>query len=257
MTGSFQNAFRRIQRAKRKIGQIEDGVNDLIKQGVVSLVVEPHLVDGRAGKAAKVKAIKPIPDELSDLVDTTIDGLRSALDFACYGSAVELGAVEPKSAYFPFADDQGQLENTIKGRCKNLHPEIIDLLRAFKPYHDGNKVLWAFNKVRQGNQHKMLVDLYMRPGKITLDTINISAADAESISMIGKWFAEEREFIIIEWIGELQIHINEIQVVTFPVFTNAGILNGEPVVGGLKEFAGIAERIVSAIKAETERIRRG
>ena len=48
-----------------------------------------------------------------------------------------------KHVHFPFADRHYELERVIKGRCKNVPPEIIHLIQTFKPYRNGNDLLWA------------------------------------------------------------------------------------------------------------------
>ena len=256
MSKPFHTALRRVNRANRKIEQFERESSYFATNQAMFMGIEPHTLDGRVGVAYKIKQIEGAPDELSDYVDTTIDGLRAALDSACYDSGEALGKPTPKYANFPFADSARELENTIKGRCKDIHPEIVDLLRSFAPYEAGNKVLWAFNKARQVNQHKSLVDFVISIGNVTLDKIKV-VNSGRGFALVCKWYPVEREFIVAHWMEGAEIEIGTINAEVYPAFINAGALDGQPVIGGLKEIASIVEGIVIAIKGQTERLLRG
>jgi hypothetical protein len=158
MEDLFKSAKRRIGQAKTHIQNMEAGIKGFMDSTPYAVFTEPDPQDPENFTLLKVRQTEALPIEFSNMAVDAVDALRSALDQACYAAAVGAGAVEPKSAYFPFADSAAELETAIKGRCKDLPREVVELARAYRPYKGGTEALWAFNKARQSNQHKFMLD---------------------------------------------------------------------------------------------------
>jgi hypothetical protein len=257
MADPFRSPKRRLARVKHHISQLERDIKrvfsgDLLKQ---ERVIE--FVGIQKALVVKFRQVRDIPDELGDLAVDAIDGIRSALDQSCAGSATALGVEHPRKAYFPFADTKEQLENVIKGNCKELHPDICDLLRTFEPYEDGNKLLWSLNQVRRRNQHHVLAEVGLGAG-----AFHLNAVEPDRVGPFGmmirtpQWDREKREVHVIHTDPTTTFRALDIDVEFYPALGNAGVLTGEPVIPVLHKLTGEAERIVMAIEAETTRILR-
>jgi hypothetical protein len=101
-----------------------------------------------------------------------LNNLRSALDQTGYTTAVLGGKVEPKHALFPIGDDAAGLETGIKGRCKDIPSEIVEVFRSFKAYKGGNDALWALNKLRH-SFHTAIIPSNFLPGAIDIGSLKV------------------------------------------------------------------------------------
>jgi hypothetical protein len=253
MRDPFDSSKRRLRRARTHIRHLDQLSNEFLAKRPWKFVFEPRTFHDRPMKVLILRLTRRIEDEFGDVAIEAMDALRSALDQACYGSAVSLGKVEPKSAYFPFADDAQQLENTIKGRCKDLHPELIEMLRAFKPYAEGDRLLWAFNKNRHSNQHKVLIGLGASGSMVHCD---FEVEGGGPILSPPQWDQEKAEAVLAYFPVNAVLKRGNIKTNFYFAFQDAGTLSGEPAVATLDAFAGKVEGIVMAIEAETARILR-
>lgn len=251
MPKSFRDAYRRVERARRKIAEIDRLSKPLLGQEAFEVAQEMRWIGPQNVMTAFVRAKEAFPDEIGDLGDSAIDNLRAALDSACHDSAEVGGVHEPKSAYFPFADTPDQLENVIKGRCRDLHPDIQELAKTFQPYKGGHRLLWAFNKARQSNQHKNLINLSLSTSALHLGETVVSGSGEIPIP---RWDHEKHECVLayVHDGGSFKMKGGNLEF--YLGFIDAGDLTGQPVIAALNRFASEVERIVMAIEAETARL---
>jgi len=254
----FRSPYRRLARAKGHIRYFTQVTQNFLALNPFEQFTRDQFIKSgpdadpapATGVFLRLKA--PLSDDLSDTAVDAMDALRSALDQACYGSAVALGAVEPKYSNFPFGDDINELENTIKGRCKDLHPEITDLLRTFAPHKKGDRLLWAFNKARAANQHKILCDISPVRGQFGIS--HLEADHPEDVALMFKPGSEDEEILIALFPKTANVRKIAVNNKFHIAFSDAGALTGEPAVSALNTFASKVEGIIMAIEAETARI---
>src|SRR5437016_1723612 len=98
----------------------------------------------------------PLPPQWPVSVKKIAGALRSALDHAVNASKASLGSANLNAA-FPFGHDPDRFERDIKRICRGVAPEIITIIRGFRPYRGGNDDLWALNKLRNIKEHRLLV----------------------------------------------------------------------------------------------------
>lgn len=254
ITSPFRSTKRRLARTREHIAKLKAAIEHFYTKDLLKQVVEDEYVGIEVWNAVKFRQVLDVPDDLGDSAAEAFDAIRSSLDQACSASATALGHKDPKFANFPFADDEGQLENVIKGRCKNLHPEIVNLIRALKPYEEGNRLLWALNRVRRRNQHHVLVDVGLNAQSIMVRKLHLIHGDFDL--PMPWWDKEKREVTVLRSSKRTRFSALDIGVRVFPVLTDADILTGEPVVAVLDELLSIVESIVMGIEAETVRLRR-
>lgn len=144
----------------------------------------------------KYRMIKPIPGRLRAIAADCLNTLRASLDQACYASAVALApGTKPKKAYFPSASDPTKLENIIKGRSADLHPEIIGITRNLKPYAGGDDEIYFLTTSSASNRHADLVPAVGNVMPVIFGSYTIiKGTDADIEVFTPKWDAEREEF---------------------------------------------------------------
>lgn len=97
------------------------------------------------------------PDSISTIAGDIFHNLRAALDLM----ACELARRNNQSdddVYFPFCEDEGQLEATIKRRhFDRVGPEAVKLLKEWRPYKNGNIALRAIHDMDIQDKHRTLM----------------------------------------------------------------------------------------------------
>jgi hypothetical protein len=249
MSGPFRSARRRLARAESHISNLECAVGAYLQSEAYAIVTEPHYLGIERFFQVKLKLVKPIPDELSDVAVEAIDALRSALDQTCFAVATK---PDSKSAYFPFGDTAAGLENVIQGRCKDLPPEIVDLLRSFKPYRDGDEILWGFNKVRQLNQHAILAAVGVATEAMALSNINLF--DGELGIANPHWDREKNEMLIATVSHAAKYNFNA-NVAIKIVFNDAGPLTELEAVPLLRTSAYKVANIIDEVEKKAVGLR--
>src|ERR1700686_642182 len=59
-------------------------------------------------------------------------------------------------AAFPFGKTATDLDNSVRGRSKDLRPEIQTLLRSFNTYKGGNDLLYTLNDLANDCKHGLI-----------------------------------------------------------------------------------------------------
>ena len=104
----------------------------------------------------KVQFEDALPPYFAVSVRKIVSPLRSALDHAVNASKASLGSAKLNAA-FPFGDTPAEFERDVIRKCRSVAPEIITVVRGFRPYKGGNNDLWALNKLRNVKEHRLLV----------------------------------------------------------------------------------------------------
>lgn len=250
MIDPFGSPKRRIARARQHIESIRTGINAFFKSQPYAKVAERN---ARGFEEHKVKLTRPIPDEITDFSFEAIEALRSALDQAVHPIAVACGVKRPDDISFPVANSAVDFENLLKGRAKDLPPDIMALFRSFKPYQGGNEPIWALNRVRRQGAHRLIVPVGTVSGGV-FGNFQQSSPLPLTIYNNPKWDSEKNEVIYavtgphsnLQYTFEIAFYIAFGQV--------EGGLAGQPVLESLEDMAVEVERLVLAIEAESRRL---
>ncbi len=175
--------------------------------------------------------------------------MRAVLDQVGYASAIASGATNPKQTYFPFADDPAQLEITIKGRCKNLPPEIVAVFRSFKPYKGGNDALWALNKLRQGI-HTTLVPFGIAMGGMHIAHMQICGG---AQLFAPTWNSATNEITFMRTAIDAKFDY-KIRVSLNVALGDIDILKNVPAIDALRGMFGEVKKVVAATETECKRL---
>lgn len=242
----FASPKRRLARAKQHIRRLEKRISTFFKKKPGSRVTE---TDAEGVTTHAFKFNRQIPDSWADAAVEAIEALRSALDQCGYAVAVQAGIAEAKNAYFPFGDTPSDLDANVKGRCKDLPPEISALFRSFDSHTRGNYPLWALNKLCNANKHQLLM-----PVGIASAGIGVNRMVGSGIQLPAPNFDREKNQIVIAKVepgGHLEYDINLSFLVAFDECN--GVKSG-PAVGILDAIAREVDHVLRATEEECRRL---
>lgn len=246
MTDIFESSKLLIARAKHHVSDFERQANEFYATNPYKMVVVLNV--NTIERIHKFKLVKPIPVTLPYIAFDALNELRSALDNAIF--ALEFGKGKGDTA-FPIASDVTNFENSgVKGRCKNLPPEIVDVIRSFKPYKGGNDLLYALNKACNANKHAIVRPYAMAPSGIDFSNARFSPGIRTFPLVWDRTKNEMKIFSQKAW-GTAQV---DLQIHTFIAICDVEIVDGHPALGVLNEFVRIVESVVMALEAESRRL---
>jgi len=156
MEKPFDSAKLILQEAEEHIGTFNALAEAFVRPNNWTHRVD---VDPQTGEqVCKIIFKTDIPPKLTMRAYDIFRYARDALDHALYASAkLTSGKEDPKRCKFPFGDTPQELESEIDQRkCEDLHAQVLKLVIASKPYEAGDRTLWAMNKIRNGDTHKVL-----------------------------------------------------------------------------------------------------
>jgi hypothetical protein len=247
-TNPFISSQKRLTRAKEHILHLEKRINKFFKKQPYTRLTERD-AEG-INDLHKVKLIKPIPDSFTGLAVEAIEGLRASLDHAAFTTAFLSGKQNSKSAYFPIAKDVTELDNVIKGRCKDIPQEIITLFRSFNPYKSGNDLIWALNSICNSNKHRMIVPIGIVSPGMHIQHMTFSGPGAIPAP---KWDSEKDEIIFAVTSPGTRLQYN-LNISFFIAFGEVEAVAGKPMIPLLNAIASEVQRIILAIESEATRI---
>lgn len=162
----FFSARTRLERAERKISELDTAIWEYRSSHPLNLICEPDEPERRT-KTYKFKFHAPFPDSWTHLPIEILEATRSALDQCAYAAAKFSGNTRLKRTQFPIADSFDDLKNLITGRkvCKDVPDAIVDVFIHSRPYKGGNDTLWALNKLRNST-HTQLVPVAVTKASI-------------------------------------------------------------------------------------------
>lgn len=196
---------------------------------------------------------RPTP-RLRAKATSILSDIRNALDQAVCDAAVALGRKNAKNVYFPLGQNAADLEDAIKGRCRNVHPEILDFIRACKPYYGGNDIVRTACQIIT-DKHSRILRLSLG-GKYTHLVSNENLFIRSPCKFwINKWnrLKNELEYARVGPGGHFQMDINHpIKVV---LGEGHAPFDG-PASAALRDIISETERIILGLEAETARILR-
>jgi len=118
---------------------------------------------------------EPPPDDVAPLVGDSIHNLRSALDLMICEVA-RLRDQGTDHLAFPFSKDEQQLDKQIRERdIARLGSDIVELVKAEKPYPEGNRALSGLHVLDIMDKHQMIIPAYEAApfGNIRMGSLSI------------------------------------------------------------------------------------
>jgi hypothetical protein len=123
---------------------------------------------------------------------------------------------------------------------------------ASAPYREGNKLLWALNKLCNANKHEAISPVAFSTGGCSIDIASFSALTGFDVPP--KWDAAKQE-MVLAIVPRGSTVVCDMAVETFVAMGKVDGVVGKPAVEVLNTIAGIVADIVR--KLEDEGIRLG
>lgn len=250
MLDPFAGSKRRLARAKEHVASLDAEISAFFGSKPWTSVNDPD--PNEPNKIlGKIRFTRRLPDLIYDLAEEAIEGLRAALDKTAFVIARNPLA---KSAYFPIADSAADLENVIKGRCKDLPPEIVSYLRIFLPYKGGNDLIWAMNKARQRTLHGLIsIGATYPGGSARLRNITGGITWGPMVVVSPIWNSEKNEITFFK-VGAGSNFEYDLNFSLYVAIDDPDTLRGQPLVPALNAMATEVEPIIVALEAEARRL---
>lgn len=244
----FEDANQLIDEAKGHLPTIKEAVERFTSKDNWSGRTDK---DPKTGEyTLKIVFTEPIDKRVKMRIFDVGGYLRSALDHACYASTVAIKGGEPKYTKFLFADTETGLDDQIKrGGCKDMQPDMIAFIKRLKPYEAGNKPLWALNKLRNKNTHRILEPTTTNASGFGLNNGTFYGI----VTNISTWKPLHRELAFCKLSADSQFNV-QIAPQILVSFDDALGFAREPMHESLNNLISEVEGIVAGIKAETARI---
>lgn len=248
MQHPFSSPRMRVARAKEHIRNLDRRVKRFFDAKPYARVTERD--DDGLNDVHKVKLTKNFPAGVTSVAAEAIEGLRSALDQAAFATAVISGVKHSKSAYFPISSSAAELDKVIKGRCKDIPPDIVSLFRSFNPYKGGNDLIWALNSACNTSKHGIIVPVGMAAAGMHIKHMTISGPGAIPAPV---WNSDKNEIVFATTGPDTQFQY-DLNISFFVAFGEVDGIGGQPAVPILNAIAGEINRIILAVEAEAKRI---
>ena len=253
MTDYFASPKRKLARAKKHISDLKRERGRFIEVHSDSHVAEINPDTGL--KEFKILFSDFDFGEFSDIASDAFQNLRNALDHVCAASAWASGKTSSRPcAYFPVGKTSNDVERAIKGKCKDLPPEIKALLRTFNPYATGNRhpFLWALADTANVDKHALV-----RPYIPSLWTVVVGGPEAieRSLKFISKptWNATKNEIVYATTPADVTPQHSIHPKIDITLAEGHGI-DGIPALLAFGLISNAVECVLVAIEAETRRL---
>lgn len=228
----------KLARANKHVRDVERMVAKFGRSHKIVREMEPDGVH----EVVKIRVGK-IPRMLPIIIGEVAFQLRSALDQLACALAV-LNEESPTEVYFPFAGDRDEFFNKgAQGKIRKLSTAAQKLICRLKPYKGGNNLLWALNRLRIKDVHITLVPLAMRGPKWAGKTVSATVRPGGAV-ILQYPQTSKKEIVLARCVAGSDIHYNLDPAVGI-AFGDVEFLEGENVVGRLRELVNLTEQIVA------------
>jgi hypothetical protein len=248
MSDPFHSSKYCIARARQHVSDLKRQVVEFIKTEPYTFVME---VDpSTCEEVHKLKLTKPMPVALPGIAFDAANNLRSSLDQAIHSVILLATGKEIRNAFFPIARTESEFENTVKGRLKELPKEILDLIRALKPYEGGNIPLLALNALSNTNKHAFITPVAIASGK---EMHFKGTVRGNTLINVPVWDRAKNEMELIRQPVGSAYEV-DIKFTYFVAMCDVEFVDGAPIDAVFKKLVGVVEGIIMAIEAEARRL---
>jgi hypothetical protein len=226
----------KIERAVRHINELQAVVKAFLARDPHPVIVEDD--EERKTRTVRVRMGETVPVEVSLIAGDAIHNLRSALDIMICDIAAMFGD-HARRARFPFARDANELETPIKEKVKRfgVAEDVIELIRALKPYDGGNRALRGLHQLNVIDKHQLIV---AAADKIVISHCGIQGPSGTFYARrIGDGFAA---------VVDLEPVRDQKADVTVQIAFGNGPFQGEPIVPTLLQLAQLVSGIVETFQ---------
>jgi hypothetical protein len=202
------------------------------------LVEEPHPEIGQ--KLFKLEVNRPLPLTVNAAAGIVINSIRTSLDLLGASLAQRNGKIPTSEHHFPvYASGQDFCDPlNAQKRKKWMRESECAVIESLKPYAGGNDLLYALHQLDITRKHERLVRAHL-----ALSGASVSPeAWAQGFRCPNIW-PGFKDGAVIAW-TTINATKSDFQFTGDVAFSEAGAVEGKPIVTSLREFAGLAESII-------------
>ncbi|MBS0253453.1 MAG: hypothetical protein JSR78_20530 [Proteobacteria bacterium] len=246
---------------KLKIERANKHIVDATAQIITFLNTNGNLIEtfmepepGGLRQIIKARFLKRPPPEIAGAVGDAISNLRSSLDHLVRCLAINHSGSPPYDAAFPFDKDRDKFESPgTQRKIAALSPEAQQMIRDLQPYavsetepeKGGNNMLWALNKLRNSDVHRLIAPI----GMVTVGhKLNVQTRGHLGLNTIEapKWvrFDEDMTAELMRVPGAASDIQGNLQTGIDIGFGDIEPVAGYPVLRVLHDFSNLAKRIL-------------
>jgi hypothetical protein len=251
-THPLATARRRLENAKREIGDLHTSIREFFKLKPYSNVIDKDTKPGY--HLYKVKLFVPFPDHWPNDVAHIASDLRSPLDYAV-GRVLEqdaagLAQIKNHSRGLPICRNAETLERELRKRkILTVYPKLGDFItNVVKPYNGGNDLICHLDTLNNSNKHWDLYPtgmagpiLHINEMIISGSYFGIAGGYKGALSKDSVTFFEASPDTKFE--GNIKFRLDV-------ALTKIDGFEGKPVVLALSQIANEVERLLSAFEQE-------
>lgn len=211
-----------LAKARKTFQGLKPAFASYVNSGPFALVSEDAPSTGM--KRLVLRRIKNPPIEVADAVNDAFEALRKALDQTGFAVSKASGG-RGKKCSFPFGDSEKEVRGRRTGQSQELPEEIFEMMVGFRPYKDGDQLLWTLNEIANTSKHR-LTKTY--PGSLSGASLsNLSFSGSGSI--LGPWREDLGEMLIAEYTAGSSLSVGDLSFGVHLVFGSIPIVESNPI----------------------------
>jgi len=179
-------------------------------------------------------------------VGAYINAIRSSLDILAMALVRRHGIeINPEKVQFPVARSAEHFANGKylgKEFVAALPPDARRVIDDLKPYSGGNESLWTLHQLDIKRKHRALLNVQVRPLRLTMAGADISPTDFVPINNETGWLPVNEKTVL----GLLRKGVPHPDMKIMPIIAinEAGVADRKPVIASLLHFASVATFII-------------
>jgi hypothetical protein len=244
---------------RAKIERSKEHFNELVRAEQAYREEQPVHIETRTADDGGTIVIA-VADKLPGLREATIvadilGNFRSALDLAVSQACLLAGASNLEKTYFAFASSEKQWDDSLNHRMKAAPAHIRAVVRALKPWKDGNLVLYALSKLVSSDKHRLLVPTAGLTRQMMIDNFKLESEDGKNGGLtevrprVPIWKPGQREAQLM-WVepGSKVIVGGPVILSLRFAFGDVEVVPNQPIIPLLNQMGGICENAIDLIE---------
>lgn len=236
---------------KSKLVWASAHINEL--KAVIDDFDQPYSVkvqtDFRLHEEVVLLSANQLPAQIGVMAGNVIYNFRSALDLMTCALAVQNGCTDIKGVYFPFAKSASEFLNaTTQKKIRSLDTKAQSAICSFRPYADGDQLLWALNELGVIDRHRSLIE-------IIVPTYAVKVGDRATLAHLAQFAPNQQGLRADVEVyraprGKHKEYFVELLRSGGVVFGDVEPVKNQDVVRVLQQFGAIVQTILETVEIE-------
>lgn len=258
MEDGFDSAFRKIERARKHIDDLEVEVNTFWSSGPCHInEVEPSR---SSAIRYKVTSIGKLPEVLPLIVGDAAHNIRSALDHFAFAAVRNPG----RNTTFPIwskptAPGPAEWQRTVNLKLRGASRRLLNAVQQLEPWETGDhSLVWALHELDRIDKHRLLISVAAANNLIILEgegygfeTLRKFSGYAQGRMPLAlepaKWIPLEEGTVLFDAEGFTDFGVTDAKFSLVVAFGEPHVLRGQVAVSQLRGLAAAAENLIESL----------